>query len=87
MRRLRARVLRLLRLQPKTVRTVTVTITADTTAYVAGIERARAAIVEAGSYARFHDRIRRERALGLAYVHEVLDQWLRELGLEREDLR
>lgn len=58
-----------------TIGTVTVTLTPDTSAYVAGMK-------DAASIIRYHRAVEHERNVGRAYVGLQLDELARRVGLD-----
>lgn len=74
----------------KPLRPVTVTITADTSRFSAALRAAaragRESNAELQSHLLFRARIRLERAAGLAYVDELLDDMCADLGIDRRDV-
>lgn len=60
-------------------RTITVTLTADSSQFAESMARVQAAMDEHKSMRRYYRRIAEERAKGLAYVHGLLDAFRAEV--------
>lgn len=60
-----------------------VTLTADTTQFVAAMAGVRIHLEDRESLLRYYLRIEEQRLMGLLYVEGLLDDWCAELGIDR----